>query len=1678
MPIIDPSVQLALCTNEMETVEDNIFFLYYLYHASLNIDRSFESIEAYYQFKNDLISNDKFPNELFKFNYNFLKDFENPSIHNYYEYLLSKFRPEENNKISDIHRGQYFVYERNKHIGDKIIQSKFFRPVLTKSNFHAWYFTDSPVAILCVNLLAVRKQNQEKIITELELYLINLEIDLITAAGFTLVLSFITDSHSMKVSPKKKIIIKGKEKNLTIQEYFIYNTIITHNFSEIHFNLTSSEDDNKGNSLYDLIFTLVRNTESIDGHFYIYSPYFKDIKSSSDDLLNAVKVLKNKPRFYIFNFSDDIRSALDLGHLIGSSNDDYKCQPFPYLKTGFDQEKIRIMLCNVPVYSFQDREMNTMPSERSYLNWAYVSKDDFQSWSPVRVPIILDESNTHLFLERFVDSDDIHAVKPQFFVKDTLYLTRTSRDTLDTVNKIQEKSKDKTIKNQNINEYQQSKTYFSTKSKKIIKKLLTNVIYALQIHVGNIFLYKSQIFTAYEACQTCFSDEKTFNDKGFIYQVETGEGKSYIIRMIASVISLISQSSLSSKFGANKKMVHIASSNIQLANRDYEDSRGYFQSLGLESAVLLHQNELPYYNDEAKKAEMKNLYPNDFFKDELFLNSSNMNYSVCGINAEGIKGKKADIVFSTFVNFESLYLRMMETSTASVGEYFHNCYLLIDEADSILIDELANGTILSRTMKTNCNEVLKFVYKCKMENKKEMDVFLEVKKRWPKCRDLKLEDIKDMFDDIDLINTEEFTNGKKYSIETTEEEVRDKNIIQKFIEKSKKIKENVKDKLSKKRRKSSNKSENQDETEENLELNDEYTTSTDLSSFVDENKEDQDENNETDKKDHKKHHKKHHGKEHKKDHSKLERKKGKVYKIYKEIVPFDYDHKGVLEPNKEFSGFVQQFIAIKERTNNKDLRDLKIKDVSMNYLYVSHPIFVKLYRAVCGFTGTIGNKFEKQILKNQYQLVTKKIPRSKPNRRIELPIILCKDFEERNQKIANEVLEFHEKEYPVLVIFQDLNEITNVYEMLTARGIEFINIFDGKNEKVKPDFVSGRKGAVSLGTNVCGRGTDIKDPEKPLHVIISYYTSNSRVMQQAFGRTSRQGREGTVSIICLKDQFISPIEIMETDSMKEVLEDFQVKNEMQAQFIEDFRKNRSWIFDANVVKQKFEPKHIEIMRKSKINVNRIRAYDFEFPVCMSVQTFLIIQSQKIFSLYNCPNCLYTWILFQRYVRELILESWSLFIDRADKSFKKKKEQQPDLSYQEYLNEELKKIKPWLEMFLPNEKYIKIKDNKSDDPNKEKSVQRKFTIVETFMEIFEAVDNWGQKKIETSFPKKLNKFYSPNSKFQFLTFNVGFKPYSLVGNSGARISSIDGKEEKRNFISDPELKYVIFGSEDHFSITRKIDGIFESICEKINKIIGNYTGLKFFLRRTLSGCEFGVCFDFFLENSNQTLVNDSNCIIDKDPLFLFTIIIKSIVPILAAILIIGLVYIAKVAEKITAYITAGPIEITSQIVKKVAKEVAKEIVNGVLRYQVDKFCDKIVNYLYEILQKQLKTLNPEMKEIFQIMMNLVSVKDFENVGDKIHETFTEKICNIKMKSEFIRSFLPCGLPISHLLKIGLLLLLCFASFMMNFNNRKDQLEYKETEVASKYNKNQDTEQCFEENKNVIDSEDFMTVDLKK
>ena len=93
--------------------------------------------------------------------------------------------------------------------------------------------------------------------------------------------------------------------------------------------------------------------------------------------------------------------------------------------------------------------------------------------------------------------------------------------------------------------------------------------------------------------------------------------------------------------------------------------------------------------------------------------------------------------------------------------------------------------------------------------------------------------------------------------------------------------------------------------------------------------------------------------------------------------------------------------------------------------------------------------------------------------------------------------------------------------------------------------------------------------------------------------------------------------------MNETLSNFEYKNRIQKEFIEKFRKNHERIFTLYISYQNIDKENRLNMRNSKIAVNRFKAVNYEYPICMSISTFLKIQSQKIYSLYNCPNSKYT-----------------------------------------------------------------------------------------------------------------------------------------------------------------------------------------------------------------------------------------------------------------------------------------------------------------------------------------------------------------------------------------------------------------------------------------------------------------------
>ena len=121
-------------------------------------------------------------------------------------------------------------------------------------------------------------------------------------------------------------------------------------------------------------------------------------------------------------------------------------------------------------------------------------------------------------------------------------------------------------------------------------------------------------------------------------------------------------------------------------------------------------------------------------------------------------------------------------------------------------------------------------------------------------------------------------------------------------------------------------------------------------------------------------------------------------------------------------------------------------------------------------------------------------------------------------------------------------------------------------------------------------------------------------MQQMYGRTARQGNEGSVRIICMYDQYISSIEIMNKKEMKNILNDFQF------QII--IKKIENGFFQVELHLKNSLMKKMTKLREARINVNRIAACNYEYQICMSISSFLMVQAQKIYSLFNCPNCKY------------------------------------------------------------------------------------------------------------------------------------------------------------------------------------------------------------------------------------------------------------------------------------------------------------------------------------------------------------------------------------------------------------------------------------------------------------------------
>ena len=213
---------------------------------------------------------------------------------------------------------------------------------------------------------------------------------------------------------------------------------------------------------------------------------------------------------------------------------------------------------------------------------------------------------------------------------------------------------------------------------------------------------------------------------------------------------------------------------------------------------------------------------------------------------------------------------------------------------------------------------------------------------------------------------------------------------------------------------------------------------------------------------------------------------------------------GRIMPGRRYSDGLHQAIEAKEHVN--------VKRESKTLATITFQNFFNKFDKKAGMTGTA--QTEEKEFRNIYYMDVICIPTNKPVQRIDLDDAVYKSKKEKFQAVVDEAVRIHETGAPVLIGTINIDTSELISGMLKRRGIKH-NVLNAKFHELEAAIVAdaGQHGAVTIATNMAGRGTDIKlDPEAlaagGLHIIGTERHESRRIDNQLRGRAGRQGDPG------------------------------------------------------------------------------------------------------------------------------------------------------------------------------------------------------------------------------------------------------------------------------------------------------------------------------------------------------------------------------------------------------------------------------------------------------------------------------------------------------------------------------------------------------------------------------------------
>jgi preprotein translocase subunit SecA len=475
---------------------------------------------------------------------------------------------------------------------------------------------------------------------------------------------------------------------------------------------------------------------------------------------------------------------------------------------------------------------------------------------------------------------------------------------------------------------------------------------------------------------------------GAIAEMQTGEGKTVTCGLPAIL------------YGLTGKGVHVATTNAYLAERDHEELTPVFDALGLSSGILnsdqdVHEKKNVYLKDVTYGTGYE--FGFDFLRDQMALR--NKPHLPLGTR-----------FLSRLRGMKSQELTLMQRPLA---------YAIIDEADSVLIDEATTPLILSG----NSNKTIP-----------DPDVYHHA---------MQVAD--------DLTDPNDFeTDWTKKSLELTDEGWK--------------------------------------RAHADLPANIQQRLKRPWSEYVDQALR-----------------------------ARVLFSRDTDYVVQEDQVIIIDQNTGRLHDERKWRNGLHQAVEMREGVTLTEEREIEARITRQRYF--------AFYQQVSGMTGTAGGN-EAELLEF-YDLPVVKIQRNKPSRRETVQARYFGNEQNKFEAIALDIVKRSSQNQPVLVGTKTITQSLQIAELLNRIDQPHV-VLNGVQDNDESSIISkaGRTGAVTIATNMAGRGTDIKLDDAAraaggLHVIVAEHHESPRVDRQLIGRSARQSDPGSCQFfVAAEDEII------------------------------------------------------------------------------------------------------------------------------------------------------------------------------------------------------------------------------------------------------------------------------------------------------------------------------------------------------------------------------------------------------------------------------------------------------------------------------------------------------------------------------------------------------------------------------